>query len=86
MNWNIDQVDHKVPISWFIETTPPHIVNDLRNLQPLNEGKNKSKRNFYSHKIDKDYYDLILEYIKEKYKNQISFGTKEKNTSNCKTN
>lgn len=71
MDWKTDHIDHKIPVTWFVETTPPYIVNDLRNLQPLNELENKSKRNLYSHSICKEYYDLILEYIKEEFKNKL---------------
>ena len=73
MNWETDHIDHKIPITWFIETTPPYIANDLRNLQPLNDIENKSKRNNYSHPIDKEYYNLVIKYIKEKYKNNLEF-------------
>jgi hypothetical protein len=71
INWKTDHIDHKIPITWFIGTTPAHIANDLRNLQPLNNTENKSKRNNYSHPIDKEYYDLVVEYIKEEFKNKL---------------
>lgn len=73
MNWEIDHIDHKVPITWFKNETPPHIVNDLRNLQPLNGSENKSKKNHYSSKIDKEYYQIIIDYIKKEYKNNLDF-------------
>lgn len=73
INWKTDNVDHKIPITWFNPETPPHIVNDLRNLQPLSENKNKSKRNFYSDKIDKDYYDVVFKHIKKEFQNKLEF-------------
>lgn len=71
MNWETDHIDHKIPITWFESTTPVDIVNDLRNLQPLNELENKSKKNFYSDKVDNDYYDIAIKYIKEEFKNKV---------------
>jgi hypothetical protein len=68
MNWETDHIDHKIPTTWFINITPPHIVNDLRNLQPLNGLKNKQKLNKYSHPVCKEYYDIVLEYILEEKK------------------
>jgi hypothetical protein len=71
MNWNKHQIDHKIPITWFKPETPPYIVNDLRNLQPLNEKENKSKNNRYSHPIPEDYLCLIKEWVKEEYKQNL---------------
>jgi len=71
MNWETDHIDHKIPITWFNNETPPHIVNDLRNLHPLNEIENKSKKNFYSNKIDKEYYQIVIDYIKEEFKDKV---------------
>lgn len=74
MNWDNDHIDHKVPLSWFETNTAPHIVNDLRNLQPLSIKENTRKSNKYNHPISKDYYDYILPHIKEKYKNILIYA------------
>jgi hypothetical protein len=71
MNWGKDDIDHKVPMTWFIETTPPHIVNDLRNLQPLNSITNKNKSNSFSDEIEYNYYLLILNWIRSEYKTKL---------------
>ena len=63
MDWDKHQIDHKIPISWFKKDTPPHIVNDLRNLQPLSEEENKSKGNRYADEVDDDYYKIALKWI-----------------------
>lgn len=68
MNWNYHQIDHKIPLSWFKEDTPPHIVNDLRNLQPLDPAVNQSKLNKYMDKVDEDYLKKVREYIREEFK------------------
>ena len=43
-----DHTDHKIPMSWFREGTPSHIVNHLQNLQPLKPEVNISKGNRYA--------------------------------------
>jgi hypothetical protein len=73
MDWDKHDIDHKVPLTWFTSETPPHIVNDLRNLQPLDRNLNKSKSNSYSSKIDPDYYNVILKWVKEEYKKDLAF-------------
>ena len=61
-SWNID---HKIPITWFQNKTPFHIVNNLENLQPLWRDDNLSKSNNYSDKISLNYYNLCKDYILE---------------------
>ena len=43
-----DQIDHKIPLSWFKLKTPAYIVCDFRNLQPLSAKENQSKGNRYA--------------------------------------
>lgn len=47
MNWenygNYWQVDHIIPISLFIDSTPTHVVNSLDNLRPLEKKYNLSR-------------------------------------------
>ena len=69
MNWEKDHIDHKIPVSWFKENTPPYIVNDLRNLQPLSGVENRSKLNKFGTPVEDSYIILIKEYIKEEYLN-----------------
>ena len=59
MQWDIHQIDHKIPISWFHSDTPPSIVNDLRNLQPLTEEENIRKHNNYADDVDEEYFRLV---------------------------
>jgi hypothetical protein len=68
MDWDFHQIDHKIPLSWFEDNTPPHIVNDLRNLQPLSPSTNQSKLNKYMDKVDEEYLVEILDYIKKDFK------------------
>lgn len=73
MDWNFHQIDHKIPLSWFEEYTPPYIVNDLRNLQPLDPSTNQSKLNRYMDKVDQEYLEQVKNYMKEEFKNGTHF-------------
>jgi len=71
MDWNKHDIDHKVPITWFISETPPYIVNDLRNLQPLDKNLNKIKSNKYADKVEIEYFNIITEWIREEFKENL---------------
>jgi hypothetical protein len=64
MNWNNIEIDHKIPISWFIKETPNNLINDLRNLHPLFKAENRKKSSSYCHSINYDYFNDIKQYIK----------------------
>ena len=63
MNWEVDHIDHKIPVSHFKKDTPPHIVNHLSNLQPLDPQTNISKGNSYADKVDEEYYRMARPYL-----------------------
>ena len=67
MNWEYHQIDHRIPVSWFKANTPPSIVNDLRNLQPLPTKDNTSKGNKYMDEVPEEYLKEVTQYIKEDY-------------------
>jgi hypothetical protein len=71
MDWNKHHIDHKIPLSWFKKETPPHIINDLRNLQPSLPEENKSKSNTFGDSVPSSYIYNIEQHIKNKYKNKI---------------
>lgn len=71
IDWNKHHIDHKIPVSWFESNTPPHIVNDLRNLQPLSAEENQSKLNRFGSPTDSSYIDEIRIYIKEEYLDEL---------------
>jgi hypothetical protein len=72
MVWENIHIDHKIPLTWFSIDTPPNIVNNLFNIQPLLAAKNISKLNRYSHPVYKEYFLLIQEWILPQYINHIS--------------
>lgn len=71
INWEIDHIDHKIPVAWFENETPPSVVCDLRNLQPLTPIQNAKKGNRYADEVDGDYRNIALRYIREEYKKLI---------------
>jgi hypothetical protein len=72
MNWGNVHIDHKIPLSWFKNNTPINIVNNLSNLHPLSAFDNISKLNRFNHKVNKEYWELCKEFIKEEYLNKIN--------------
>lgn len=63
------QVDHIIPVSFFKEKTPIHVVNSLDNLRPLEKRYNLSRGN----KLDDvglRIFEKYKTYIKDKYINK----------------
>ena len=71
MDWEKHDIDHKIPITWFTPDTPPHIVNDLRNLQPLDRDINHIKSNSYADKVDTNYFSVAIKWIRKEYVNKF---------------
>jgi hypothetical protein len=65
------QLDHKIPLSWFINETPINILFSLENLQYIDESINRTKSNSYCDNVSNEYKQLVFKYIKEKYKNRL---------------
>jgi hypothetical protein len=64
-NWRDFEIDHKIPLSWFKNDTPPNIPNDFRNLHLKNKSENSSKKNYYMDDVSEDYWGIVKEYLKE---------------------
>ena len=71
MVWGSHQIDHKIPITWFKLETPPHIVNDLRNLQPLDPAINRRKLNRYMTPTCPEYLTQAMPWILDEYIERI---------------
>lgn len=76
MDWDNDHIDHIIPLSWFKNDTPIHIVNDLRNLQPLSAKENLKKSNTFGEVDDLSYIHEVRKWLKKKYIE--TFKTKER--------
>ena len=70
-SWKNISIDHKVPITWFKETSPLYLVNHLENLQVLSLEENIAKSNYFASKISLDYKQKIITFIRDEYKNKI---------------
>ncbi len=70
-NKDIHSIDHRIPVSWFRNDTPPHIVNHLSNIHPLNKKDNEIKGNRFAHSIEEAYYYESFPFIKNMYQQRI---------------
>ena len=69
---SVNQIDHKIPVSWFEHGTPSHIVNHLHNIHCLTPTENRSKKDHFAHPVSKSYYHESLPFIKSMYRQNIS--------------
>ena len=60
-------IDHKVPKSWFLVSTPKYLINNLDNLHVIDRKYNRSKLNRWSDPVPSEYLDKIRPYIKKKF-------------------
>jgi hypothetical protein len=65
-------IDHKLPLSWLIETTPANIACNLNNLQWLQHNENTKKNNHYADPIPLAFYQEIKPYIKGEYQDRFA--------------
>lgn len=62
-----EQIDHKIPITWFKKDTPLSVIWDLANLQWIDVKENQSKGNRFAHPVSKEYLQLVILHIKDEY-------------------
>lgn len=67
------EIDHNIPISWFILESPVDIVNALDNLSLKTTSCNRQKSNKYCDKVDYKYYEKIINWISPKYKDKLLY-------------
>ena len=58
-----EHLDHKIPVSWFVENTPIFLIHSLNNLQILKKEQNLQKGNKFSHEIPYEYFLQIQSFI-----------------------
>ena len=57
------EIDHKIPVSWFIKETPVSIIWDLDNLHLTTKEYNRIKKNTFSDSININYYKKAHKWI-----------------------
>lgn len=72
------QIDHKIPIAWFIDTVPANIVNNLDNLQMIESSINSSKQARYCDSVNESFYSQAIDWVKEEYKDKVLYGRSTK--------
>tara|TARA_R110002153_G_scaffold167612_1_gene320291 strand:+ start:15 stop:593 length:579 start_codon:yes stop_codon:yes gene_type:complete len=60
-------IDHKVPKSWFLISTPKYLINHLDNLHVIDRKYNRSKLNRWSDPVQSEYLDKIRPYVKKEH-------------------
>jgi hypothetical protein len=66
-----EHIDHKIPMSWFEDSTPVDIIWNLYNLQIVDKKYNQSKLNLFHDSIPQEYLNEVKKYIKEQYKTKL---------------
>lgn len=60
-------LDHKIPVTWFTEEAPLSLIWHLDNLQWMEAKENKAKGNRHMHPVSESYLQQVLPYIKEEF-------------------
>ena len=66
-----NHVDHKCPLSWFKSNVPAKVCNSLKNLQVITENENEVKSQWWSHPVEKTFFEENYEWIRDEYKNRF---------------
>ena len=64
-------LDHSIPLSWMVNTTPPSIACHLDNLSWITERDNLAKNNRYSNPVSESYFNILKTYIKPNFINRF---------------
>ena len=59
-----DEIDHKIPVSWFTPNTPIDLICSLDNLQIVTEQYNRRKGNNWMDKVSLPYLEQVKPHIK----------------------
>lgn len=67
-----ESLDHKIPVTWFLDLNKVALINHLHNLQILTKRANSMKLNSFAHPVSKEYFELIRNEIKPQHINQLT--------------
>lgn len=66
------EIDHKIPLSWFKKHTPINLLWSLENLHIVSENYNRAKSNSFCNVITLEYRNKIEKYIKHEFKEKLN--------------
>jgi 5-methylcytosine-specific restriction endonuclease McrA len=58
------EIDHKIPIDWFLDETPINVIWNLNNLQLTTKKYNRTKKNILSDPINTEFHQTVIKWIK----------------------
>ena len=66
------EIDHKIPINWFINETPINIIWNLNNLQLTTKEYNRTKKDTFADPISIKFHQTIIKWVKHSQLSMIS--------------
>jgi len=66
------EIDHKIPINWFLNETPIDIIWDLDNLQLTTKEYNRTKKDTFADPISIKFHQTVIKWIKHSQSSMIS--------------
>jgi len=65
------EIDHIIPLSWFLQTVPPNIANNLNNLQSVHYSYNAGKRDRFCEGVISEYYNDAIIWVSPEHKHKV---------------
>lgn len=66
------EIDHKIPINWFLNETPINIIWNLNNLQLTTKEYNRTKKDTFADPISIKFHQTVIKWIKHSQLSMIS--------------
>lgn len=66
------EIDHKIPINWFINETPINVIWNLDNLQLTTKEYNRTKKDTFADPISVKFHQTVIKWIKTSQLSMIS--------------
>lgn len=66
------EIDHKIPINWFLNEAPINIIWNLDNLQLTTKEYNRAKKDTFADPISIKFYQTVIKWIKHSQLSMIS--------------
>ena len=66
------EIDHKIPINWFLNEAPIDVIWNLDNLQLTTKEYNRTKKDLFADPISTKFYQTVIKWIKNSQLSMIS--------------